>query len=217
MIGDTQGECVSRAGRRIEPNPQVGALLGAVDAHGPAPFFAHRVHVQLREQAEPGPARSRASGGEPRRCHGRECEPFGDRRFDPIGDEFERLPPRRVRRGRVPQVLRPPELSDGLNLQPLPAATQERDRLVVVRIHHEHQVFAVLPLDMGVEEPVRLTIHEGRDQRGLQHVVVVHHVVERGVEDAGRPADIACGAKGDLAPELAQRGVGEQEAGRRDS
>src|SRR5207248_2282439 len=116
VIGDTQGECVSRAGRRIEPNPQVGALLGAVDAHGPAPFFAHRVHVQLRKQAEPGPARSRASGGEPRRCHGRECEPFGDRRFDPIGDEFERLPPRRVRRGRVPQVLRPPELSDGLNL-----------------------------------------------------------------------------------------------------
>ena len=75
----------------------------------------------------------------------------------------------------------------------------------------------MLPLDVGVEEPVRLTIHEGRDQRGLQHVVVVHHVVERGVEDAGRPADIACGAKGDLAPELAQRGVGEQEAGRRDS
>src|SRR6058998_479502 len=71
----------------------------------------------------------------------------------------------------------------------------------------------MLPLDVGVEESVRLPVHKGGDQGGLQNVPALHETVERVVQDARGPADVATGAEGDVSLELAQRGVGEHEGG----
>src|SRR5205814_10170897 len=69
------------------------------------------------------------------------------------------------------------------------------------------------PLDVGVERSRRVPVHEGGDERGLQHVLTVHEVVEGVVENTRCPPGVAPRVEADLTPQLAQRGVGEDEGG----
>src|SRR5882724_4679429 len=56
MISEAQGEGVSRARRWVDPNPELRGLTGTPEGDGPASTLAHRVHVELRQQVEAGPA-----------------------------------------------------------------------------------------------------------------------------------------------------------------
>ncbi len=216
MIGDLHGQCVPCVRRWVEPNPQLGGLVRAEETHRPAARFAHRVHHQLREEAEARPVDAAASGGQSDGGRPRKPESLRDRGFDPIGAELERVALRRFRGRSVVRVLGAPELGDDLHLFALATTAQDRDLLVVSRIHHEHQILPALPLDVRIEEPVRVAVQEGLHQRGLHDSTAVHQPVDDVAEDAGTLVRGGARAEGELPLELGEGGVGEDEGGRRD-
>ena len=156
------------------------------------------------------------SGGQPDRGRRRKPESLGDGRFDPVGVELERVMPRWFRGRRVVHVLRAPELGDDLDFLALATAAQHRDLLVVSRIHHEHQILAVLPLDVRVEEPVGVTVQQRFHQRGLHHPTTVHQPVDCVAENAGPLAHGGARGESELPLELGQGRVGKDEGCRRD-
>ena len=125
VVGHVDRAGVAGAGRRVEPHPQRGALLGPVERQWTPPLVAHRIDLQRRQEVEAHPPHAVAPRGEPDRGVGGEPEALGEGRVDPVGVRSQRVARVRPRRDAVVQVLRAPKLRDDLHLASLAAATQQ--------------------------------------------------------------------------------------------
>ncbi len=201
---------------RAQPDPQLGAALGAVEGVRATCVAPDGIHGQLGEQPQLDPSEPCAPGRQANGGRRGEVETLGDRGVDPVRLDCEwPTAPLRHRR-RVDAIPFTRKLrNDLVVLPPLAPAAEQLDLLLLFGIHDEHQILAALALDVSEEKPVRLSVQERRHERGFLDRArpTVEQTVQCVVQHPSGIAIDDARLEGELALQLGRARIGEDEGG----